>query len=276
MLDPAPMRAVIFLSFLACAAFAQSKPKLEFDVASIRPSAPVGPATQPGCRGAPAILILVAYDVKYAQLAGPEWLSTPRFDINATAPAGATKEQLPEMWPNLLADRFHLLAHRESREQTHFDLVVAKGGPRMIPAGTASGPPRPGAMGIRSDGSMNMHFPRMTMPAVASTLSNQLHQLVTDATGLSGAYDMQLQWTAELKIGTSADSLPPLTQALEDQPGLRLVSKKGPVDMLRPYPLPKLNTVSRTLAGRVLDSCHGLECFSHPPAVRLSLRHCYS
>jgi uncharacterized protein (TIGR03435 family) len=180
----------------------------------------------------PGLLIMIAYDVKNVQLAGPEWLATPRFDINATLPAGTAKEQLPEMWRSLLAGRFHLAEHRESREQTHFELVVAKGGPKMTPAGAAPGPPRPAAMGVMADGSRNMHFPRMTMAALASTLSNQLHQLVTDATGLKGTYDVQLRWTPDLKISTSPDSPPPLAQALGDQLGLRLEPKKGLVDAL--------------------------------------------
>ena len=58
-----------------------------------------------------------AYGVgDYGRISGPEWSSADQFTFAVKLPAGATKEQLPEMWPRLLEDRFHLAAHHETKE----------------------------------------------------------------------------------------------------------------------------------------------------------------
>ena len=63
-----------------------------------------------------AELIPIAYNVKPFQVAGPDWMSSQRFDILARMPEGTTKEQVPEMLQALLAERFQLKIHRENRE----------------------------------------------------------------------------------------------------------------------------------------------------------------
>lgn len=239
------MRFGSLILILAAALYGQQR--AAFDVASIRPSPPVGAQTQPGCRGGPgtddpaqmvceqmsvALLIMIAYDVKYPQLAGPDWMSGERFDLNATAPAGSTKQQVPEMWQSLLAERFHLAVHHESRETTRYELTVAKGGPKMKPAPQDPAAVRPGGMAAFGNGARRMTFPRVTMSSLASMLGNQLHAVVSDNTGLSGAYEIHLEWTDGLQASTGPDAPPPMAQALNDQLGLRLEAKKGPVDML--------------------------------------------
>ncbi|MGB9455525.1 MAG: TIGR03435 family protein [Bryobacteraceae bacterium] len=78
-------------------------------------------------------LIGIAYDVKSYQISGPDWMGGmgERFDILAKMPEGATKEQVPAMLQALLADRFKLAIHRESKERPVYALVVGKGGPKM-------------------------------------------------------------------------------------------------------------------------------------------------
>ena len=72
-----------------------------------------------------------AYKVKNYQVVGPPWLGSERFEIDAKLPAGATREQVPEMLQSLLADRFELKIHRETKDFPVYGLVVAKGGLKM-------------------------------------------------------------------------------------------------------------------------------------------------
>jgi uncharacterized protein (TIGR03435 family) len=118
-----------------------------FDVASIKPSAPLTPAIASSGKihagmkvtatrvdiGMLSLMDLIckAFDVRQYQVSGPDWLNAQRFDILAKMPEGATKEQAPQMLRTLLADRFKLTIHRVSKEHAVYALVVGKGGPKM-------------------------------------------------------------------------------------------------------------------------------------------------
>ncbi len=123
----------------------------KFEVASVKPSAAITPQmVQSGKlhvgmkidaarvdigNWSLAQLIGEAYKVKAYQISGPDWLknlaSSQRFDIVATMPAGSTKEQVPLMLKVLLAERFKLVAHQDTKETNVYALVVAKGGPKI-------------------------------------------------------------------------------------------------------------------------------------------------
>jgi uncharacterized protein (TIGR03435 family) len=138
----------------ATAAFSQTPPSspLAFEVASIKPAGPLDPvAIQQGkmnigmkvdgaiCSiGSFSLkdLIRTAYEVKDYQitggadsLGGP--LDAQRFNIQATMPDGATEKQVPQMLQTLLAERFKLVVRRETKDQSVYALVVAKGGPKL-------------------------------------------------------------------------------------------------------------------------------------------------
>jgi uncharacterized protein (TIGR03435 family) len=143
------MRRFVFPALiLAASAFAQTPaPKLQFEVATIKPAPPMNPAaiaagkmhvgmSVDGSRvdiGFVALpdLIQAAYKVKQHQVVAPDWAKSQRFDILAKMPEGSNKDQVPEMLQSLLADRFGLTFHKEPREQSVFALVVAKGGHKM-------------------------------------------------------------------------------------------------------------------------------------------------
>src|SRR5581483_1177208 len=138
-------------------------------------------------------LITTAYGIKSLQVIGPDWLTTPRFEISAIIPPGTTKDQLRLMWQKLLSDRFHLVAHHETREKGIFDLVVAKGGPKLTPAGQTArllAPPPPGTV-VRGH---RVYTPRTTMETFADFLSGQIDHVVRDATGLTGEYEIRFVW----------------------------------------------------------------------------------
>ena len=136
----------------ATAPAAAAAAKLEFDVASVRPSAPLNmqklqadmqagkmPNFGAHVNGLRAEynfmtlkdLITTAYKVKAVQVSGPAWLATDHFDIVATMPEGSKKDDSPAMLQSLLMDRFKLVAHQETQEHPVLALVVGKGGPKM-------------------------------------------------------------------------------------------------------------------------------------------------
>jgi uncharacterized protein (TIGR03435 family) len=236
-----------------------------------------------GCRGGPGtsdpelltcedmslfFLALMAYQierVQYYRLSGPEWMrQLPGFDLNARVPAGATKDDLAAMLRNLLADRFKLVVHRESREVQEYDLVVAKGGPKFRQVAPrakgaadidgkrdASASPTLGADGYPTlppgnraaiiDDRARIHEPRTSMVFLAAMLATQLAKPVHDATGLSGTYDIDLHWDTAIHSNPpgpgdqtpgALDQGSTLIQAVQEQLGLRLESKKGIVDFV--------------------------------------------
>jgi len=187
----------------------------------------------------------MAYGIQRNQLSGPEWLSAARFDINARIPQGATRDQYRLMLQDLLAERFKLALHHETKEVQLFELAVAKNGPKLkeLPAEAAAADdglqpaplmPRP-PQGY--NGAVTAHRDQATMEWLAATLAGQLGQPVTDSTGLTGHYDIALHWSGLQAPATSEtvgaiDSEPTLLEAVQEQLGLKLTPKKAPFDVL--------------------------------------------
>jgi uncharacterized protein (TIGR03435 family) len=175
--------------------------------------------------------IQMAYHIAEGRLAGPDWLSTTSFDIVAKPPAGSPKDQYREMMQALLADRFKLAIHHESKMLPAFALLVGKNGPRMQP-GEAGGP--------HVDVENNKMTARgMTMANLAETLSRHLDRPVVDKTGLNGFFDLQLEWSPEEKPAdeksAAAAPLPPgptIFTAVQQQLGLKLEAQKLPIDVI--------------------------------------------
>lgn len=254
-----------------------------FEVASVRKAAPppAGSGVRDGVRGGPGTsdpsqvtytslrlkdLLLTAYGVNDYQISGPDWLDTERYDIAAKIPLGTSKEQFAVMLQALLTERFQLNTHHETREQTVYALVVAKGGPKLkpwvslpgAPAPPASNPGAPPAAGkdgfpvvqpghfamTARNGHLYIAARKLPLARLANSLARQLGRPVLDRTGLTGEYDYRLEFSTDgLTAGIPAG--PPqvpdptiehdaasLFTALEEQLGLKLERKKSPVDML--------------------------------------------
>jgi len=162
----------ISLSWLLAAsvAYAQS---LTFEVATVKPSAPLDPAAVKagtahiGTKidagrvviGAASLfrLICTAFRIRPSQVTGPDWLKTTMYDIQAKIPEGGTTDKIPEMLQTLLMERFGLKIHRENKNQPVYALVLAQGGLKMKESARESSPP-PGADGPKP--------PEMSMPTV--------------------------------------------------------------------------------------------------------------
>jgi uncharacterized protein (TIGR03435 family) len=193
-------------------------------------------------------LVTMAYGVARFQLSAPEWLNTTRFDINARIPEGSTVEQYRLMLQNLLAERFKLALHHETREMQTYELVLAKGGTKLKelpddPNSTEPGLQPPSRWASPPPGALNrgvsIRAPRQTTEWLAATLSGLLQRPVTDAAGLKGRYDIRLTYSPIASAPPSAadvpeatDPGPSLAQQLQEQLGLKLSPKKGPVDVL--------------------------------------------
>lgn len=208
-------------------------------------------------------LLLTAYDVKAYQISGPEWLPSQRYDIIAKVPAGATKEQVRMMWQNLLAERFGVVLHRESREFRVEELVIAKSGLKLketaedLSVPSLPGPPQLKDGALVSPGLVTTMYPGAIRKAhsiaraqpitkLTEMLGNYLNRPVLDKTGLTARYDFTLDYTLTglpplpgqstpdpaASSGDVSDSGPDLVAAVQQQLGLALVRSRAKLDVL--------------------------------------------
>jgi len=208
--------------------FGQAPPqRLEFEVASIRPAAPLTPQTAVvGLRldGAQARIgamtmkdyVAMAYRVKAYQVTGPDWISTERWDLNAKLPDGATASQIPEMVQSLLSDRFQMKVHRDQKDFPVYALIPGKTPLKLkeSPLDSAAGEAR-GAFSAVGSGSAagvsvnlgngtyytfadnKFEIRKMSMAVLAGTLERYVDRPIIDMTGLAGTYDLTLNLTPE-------------------------------------------------------------------------------
>jgi uncharacterized protein (TIGR03435 family) len=223
---------------LASSADAQSP---AFEVASVRPrnSADAGEGRS-SIDSAPGSLtvrnaglsscIKWAYHVMDYQISGPAWLQIDKYDITARAAGPAPLEQLRQMLQTLLVERFRLQFHRESKEMPVYALVAAKSGPKLHKADPD------GNTGMKGDnGSFVFHG--TSMPQFAEDLStlSQVDRPVLDRTGIPGIFDFDLKFgenNDDLKRALIAGDGPSIFTLIQEQLGLKLEARKGPVEML--------------------------------------------
>jgi uncharacterized protein (TIGR03435 family) len=304
-------------AFLLFAGTVSAQAPLTFEVASIKPAPPLD-VTKIAAGQMPHIglnidgaqvdigfltlqqLLCYAYTIKPHQLEAPDWTKEQHWDILAKMPAGAKKEQVPEMVQALLAERFKLTIRKGSAEQSVYALTVAKSGlklkesdPDPAPAPAAADGQKPeekplakgemvmgkgenqmritqapggrGAtvsnakfgqmkMSMGENGSMVMEFSKLKMSDFADMLTGMVGKPVVDETGLKGTYKVPVDLTmADMMrvakaagmggmMGGPAPAAPsanPADAASDPTPsmfaavqklGLKLDSKKGPVD----------------------------------------------
>jgi uncharacterized protein (TIGR03435 family) len=167
------------------------------------------------------------------QISGPDWIRDRhiRFDVVAKAPPATPADELPAMMQALLAQRFRLVLHREPKRIAHFDLAVAKNGPKLPVA------PDDGPTTRVYYGRGRLSYKHIPMDRLAVLLSRQLRQPVFNKTGLSGAFDVELNWTPDdtpSGMPAEADSAPRpyIFNAIQQQLGLKLEASKEPVEVL--------------------------------------------
>lgn len=269
------MRHVLAANMVVLAAglaFGQSAPApLTFEVASVKPS---GETDRRMIRFMPGgglrvtgmvlkNLIAFAYDVRDFQIAGgPGWINSAPFDIEAKSDRNSSENTTPDELRNmtdaqmknaaeqmrsklqaLLADRFQLTLHHETKEEPVYALVIGKNGSKLqesqMKAGERKRMMRMGRSELNAEGA--------AIDMLTNTLSNVLGRPVIDRTGLKGNYDFKLQWTPDPSQAggfggpppPGVDAPPPpdpngpsIFTAVQEQLGLRLESQKGPVDLI--------------------------------------------
>jgi len=173
--------------------------------------------------------IRAAYGVQPNRiLGGPDWLTSERYDIVAKAASFVPKARLMLMLQTLLEDRFQLKLHRETKELPIYALVVAKNGAK-IHAGKPDGETEIGG------GAHLIDSRGMTMKALAGALSSfspQVDLPVFDMTGLAGVFDVTFDLEMDDKSSGDADAGQSIFTALQEQLGLKLEPRKGPLEIL--------------------------------------------
>ena len=215
---------------------AQTSPS--FEVASLRPNRGGSLNTQINLMDGGRLsitnaslktLIRNAYALQAFQFdGGPGWLDTDMYDIEAKTgrPEKISEAQLPALLQSLLADRFHLKVHRESREATVYALLIDKNGLKMK---ASSGDEVSSADTGRGVNRMHIRGVAQPVSFLTQNLANRLGRVVTDKTGLAGKYDFAIEWDPQ----SDADSAgPSLFTVLKEQLGLRLETQKGHMDVL--------------------------------------------
>jgi uncharacterized protein (TIGR03435 family) len=172
-------------------------------------------------------MMTVAYHVNYAQISGPGWISDDLFDVNAAAEKPCSIEELHAMLRNLVAERFKLRMHTETRVRAVYLLSVDKSGVRMKPGETAGDP----VVSSPGPGSLTAHMTPMNH--FSWLLGLFVDRPVVDRTGLKDAYDFALTWSPDLTTDTSAENAAPgLFEALKKELGLRLDAQNEPIEVL--------------------------------------------
>ena len=179
---------------------------------------------------------------RYQVVGGPEWLDRDHWDIVAKAAGDAPFDQILRMMETLLADRFKLLTHRETREMPVYALVLARADGRLDPhvkpstvdceaiaaaAKSGAAPPPPPGGGPRCGININNNVLRMSaqrMTDLARNLSIMTDRYVVDRTGLNGIFELELRWN-------DVDG-PSLATAVQEQLGLKLEAQRAGVDVL--------------------------------------------
>jgi uncharacterized protein (TIGR03435 family) len=223
--------ALVLLPLFCAGGEQASGAKLEFEAASVKPSVR-GPGADGLCRGGPATgdptrftcryvdlkrIIVRAFGLRPFQVAAPDWTDNQRLDIQAVVPAGATKEQFEAMLQNLLVDRFHLGFHRELRNSTRYELLVAEGGPKLkeaqvgeaardpstapdpvkmrdLPLGKDGYPIRTTRGFTNVNGRARFYEPQGPIENLLPLLNMVMDEPVVDSTGLKGNYEIEMHW----------------------------------------------------------------------------------
>jgi uncharacterized protein (TIGR03435 family) len=240
------MKYTTLAFFLAVSALAQNPPAPAFDVATIKLNPDYrqndGRTWAGHIRATPSTLSMTnvpletlitwAYHVPRTQLSGPAWLDGDRFDVQAKAPGPAKEDEMRPMMQALLAERFHLEAHRETRTMSVYAIVEAKTGHKMRPSQLTE------VQEGKEDPKSGHVVRGAAIPEIAFELSDarDIKALVVDASGLKGRFDFEIniaKYVPPMKPGDPPpDIVSILQEAFQQELGLKLESRKMPMEVL--------------------------------------------
>jgi uncharacterized protein (TIGR03435 family) len=250
---------------------------LAFEVASIKPSQPITPAMVQSGKihvgmkidaarvdiGNFSLMQLIceAYKVKPYQVVGPDWMKnlvgSQRFDVVATMPAGATKEQVPQMLKALLIERFKLEAHEDTKEANVYALLVAKGGPKLKESAPPPPPTEEDAAKPASSGSNSVSIKTTTGGATISTGTGETQKMSVSPDGKTMHLDI-----SNVTISKLADGLAPML----DRPLVDMTELKGRYDVALDLSMQEMMNVARAAGANVPPPAAGAASASGNPA----------
>ncbi len=233
------MRRALILAFAALTLHAQT-----FDVASIHPHDPADRAflVRPPNAGSftatgavAKLLVMLAYDVQDTQIAGgPGWIAIDKWDIQANSETDRhDSDETRRMLQNVLVERFSLKAHSETQQRSAYVLTVANGGPKFRPSDKANT-----TVQVNSNA---VSLQAGEMSRLAAILATALGRPVIDNTGLTGTYDLFVQWddapvreggVPGTEVAAAGSDRGSIFTALQDQLGLKLETRREPVKVL--------------------------------------------
>jgi uncharacterized protein (TIGR03435 family) len=236
-------RTIVTAALATCISYAAvgqpAAPIPAFEVASVKPnrSSQRGSIdTEPGkvtVRNVSLKLIIqAAYGVKGYQISGPGWLESQRYDIVAKAASPVWEDdKLMAMLQPLLLDRFKLTLHREARDLPAWMLVPGNKGSKLHASKDD------GLLEIERKGPESLTARRMSMEQLANYLTTRMDHPVLDMTGIKGLFDIALDWTRDRGLRapgseTAEVAGPSVFTALQEQLGLKMEARKGPVTIL--------------------------------------------
>jgi uncharacterized protein (TIGR03435 family) len=212
--------------------------------------------------------ISLAYDLKQYQVIAPEWMASARYDVKARIPQGTPRDQVREMFQSLLAERFHLKAHKEEKEFPVYALVQDKGGSKLTEAKPFEGEAVKGAAVEAQGGPQGVSLSlgngaffsfadnkvegqRLTMLQFADTMARFSDRPIVDMTGLVGSYNFTIKLSDEdynaMRIRSAISAgvqLPPQAMKLLEMSsgdslasalkalGLKMEARKSPLQVL--------------------------------------------
>src|SRR5580658_5216651 len=244
------MHAILGTSLLmcgACGAFGQAADAPAFEVASVKINA-TGAGEGPG-RGRETItpspagvtmknvrlksVVEWAYHLQAIQVSGPGWLDDNRYDVVAKTAGEVPTDRQRVMMQTLLAQRFKLTSHSETKEMPAYVFTVAKGGHKLRQSESE------GEMELKPSGGNRMaaSFSRVTLAQLAEFASSPLQGIVVDQTGLKGSYDFTLDMSpfmggGDFKPTGIEDVVTMIIQAAKEQLGIIIEQKKVPAELL--------------------------------------------
>ncbi len=271
--------SVIVLIVAVAASTLQAQTPARFEVASVRPSPPTDtPTAALGLRITSSQVriasllmkdyLAIAFNVSPKQIVGPDWIDEARFDVNATIPAGVSRDEFPTMLQELLRERFQMKERREKREFPVYALTLAKNGRKLTPSTLPESDPA-AAIEVGGSGSnagvsidlgggssftladLAITAKHITLVSFADMLTRFVDRTVIDATGVTGRYDITAKLTREEYDATLLRSavnagirLPPQVMRMMEQgpgnpvgpaleaAGLALDSRRAPLDVI--------------------------------------------
>lgn len=198
-------------------------------------------------------LIMRAYNLKDYQVTGPDWISSEGYDITATLSPDSTKEQFAGMMRRLLAERFHLVSHRDTKVMPVYAMIVGKTGLKL--KAVEEGAPGAGNQSMQSGSAGTRIWGKFRLDQLAASITFTVGRPVLDMTELKELYDIDISWVSEesesaqtkgvaagggaAAIRAPEKSLAPdgnaagsVFAALQDKCGLKLEARKSPIEIL--------------------------------------------